>query len=408
MTAQGAERLGRRSALLLAAFDSQLKWCVSWRAALERAQFDIRIVVPDTRSAISDRQRRDAGVAALEYLPWDEVVALALTQDVVVNGLNGPLVRRLTSDLAARHPDPGPVVVTGWVGVVIEKVVAGYLDRCGADVVVVNGTTELSQYRNAARHLGLADDNLLLASMPFLSARPTPQAEHPIGSLLFADQPTVPASRDERLYVYERLLGYARRHPDRQVFVKPRHERGEDTFHRMRHHPEELLDDHDLPPNFAFVHAPIVDLLDEVDVLVTMSSTACLEAVDRGLRVALVLDLGVHERYGNHVFLDSGLLRTFDQIEADDLGEPSASWVDSYFAHSALGAPELVVKRVIELIESGQRPSRAVWASEYVKATTATAQVLRPDRTRSSLRRRVVAKLTRAARVADIRRRILG
>jgi hypothetical protein len=401
-----------RSALLLAAFDSQLKWCMSWRAALEGAQFDIRIVVPDTRSAISERQRRDAGVDALEYLPWDEMVALALTQDVVVNALNGPLVRRLTSDLAARRPEPGPVVVTGWVGVVIEKVVAGYLDRCGADVVVVNGTSELSQYRNAARHLGLADDNLLLANMPFLSAHPAPQAEHPIGSLLFADQPTVPAARGERLYVYERVLAYARRHPDRQVFLKPRHERGEDTFHRMRHHPEELLHGHDLPPNFAFVHAPIVDLLAEVDVLITMSSTACLEAVDRGLRVALLLDLGVHERYGNHVFLESGLLRTFDQIEADDLGTPSAPWVDSYFSHSAQSAPELVIRRVLELIESGQRPSHAVWASEYFTATTATARVLRPGQARSTRRARLVARLTRAGqraqRFADLRHRILN
>ncbi|MEY6567893.1 hypothetical protein AB8B12_23715 [Streptomyces sp. PGLac3x] len=30
----------------------------------------------------------------------------------------------------------------------------------------------------------------------------------------------------------------------------------------------------------------------EADLLVTMSSTACLEATDRGSRVALVLDLG--------------------------------------------------------------------------------------------------------------------
>ena len=40
----------------------------------------------------------------------------------------------------------------------------------------------------------------------------------------------------------------------------------------------------------------------------------------------LVLDLGVHERYGNHVFLNSGLLRTFADFEQDNIGHPNPDW----------------------------------------------------------------------------------
>ena len=34
---------------------------------------------------------------------------------------------------------------------------------------------------------------------------------------MFADQPTVPQTREDRLYIYQRLLAYARAHPDRQL-----------------------------------------------------------------------------------------------------------------------------------------------------------------------------------------------
>lgn len=85
-----------------------------------------------------------------------------------------------------------------------------------------------------------------------------------------------------------------------------------------------------------------------------------LEAVDHGTRVALVLDLGVHERHGNHVFLDSGLLRTFDQIDADDIGRASASFVESWFGQRSESAPVVVADRVEHLLATGRRPSHDV------------------------------------------------
>jgi hypothetical protein len=79
---------------------------------------------------------------------------------------------------------------------------------------------------------------------------------------MFADQPTVPQTREDRLYVYQRLLAYARAHPDRQVVLKPRHRIGEDTFHRMRFHPEVLLSGVRRPPTSrSTTHRSLIDLM---------------------------------------------------------------------------------------------------------------------------------------------------
>ena len=363
-------------ALLVAAFDSQLKWVAGIRDELTARGFDCAVVVPHVRSALSAGQIAAAGFAGVTAVGWGELIDRAMISDVVVCGLSGPFTLRFTVDLAARASagDPTPVVVTGWVGVIIEKITAGYLDRVGADVVAVNCVDDLEHFVTVAQQLDLRQDNLLLSGLPILGSAAAPPRTGPVRTVLFADQPTVPGPVGERRYLYRRLIDYAYAHPKRQVLLKPRHRPGEDTFHTMKHHPEDLLAGVGHPDNFRIDYRPIREILAGVDLLVTMSSTACLEAVGMGCRVGLVLDLGVHERYGNHVFLSSGLLRTFDQLIADDLGTPERSWLGSYFFDRPGTANEQIVDRVEQLLASGERPSHLVWNSAYF---TSTARYLR-------------------------------
>ena len=354
-----------RTVVFLAGFDSQLKWCARLRDEFVRRGFTARVVVPQARSALSEQQIRDAGFDRVEVLDGPGLLAAVRSSDVAVSALAGPANRSLSFALAELEPDgPGPVLVTGWVGVIIEKIIAGYLDRCGSDLVAVNSVPDLAQFRHAAGQLGLPADNLLLAGLPMLH-RATPPRGGPIRRVLFADQPTVPTSASERTFVYHALIEYAETHPDREVVLKPRHRPDEGTYHRMRHHPEQLLAGVDRPPNFAIDYTPIVEALPATDLLLTMSSTACLEALDHGCRVGLVLDLGVHERYGNHVFIDSGLLRTFAQLGRDEIGEPDPEWLAGYFFDPATSAAARVVDRTVDLLTSGVRPSRAVWTTDY-------------------------------------------
>jgi hypothetical protein len=90
-----------------------------------------------------------------------------------------------------------------------------------------------------------------------------------------------------------------------------------------------------------------------------------------------VLDLGVHERYGNHVFLDSGLLRTFSDLAEDDIGTPDPEWFASYFFEREGSAAELIADRTEEHLESGSRPSRDVWKTTYFRSAVAAHRELR-------------------------------
>lgn len=375
--------------LLVAGFDSQLKWAARLGDELARRGHRCRYVRPAGRSALSPEQIRATGVSTVQTLDRSELVTAARASDVVVLALTGPQVQDLVHALQDQ-PDvtPRPVVVTGWVGVIFEKSTSGYLDRSAADVVVVNGRRDLRAFEPVAEALGLPRDNLVLAGLPLLGPRPRPLREGPVEVVCFADQPTVPAEAAERLALYDALVRYARRHPDRRVLLKPRHRRGEDTLHHMQHHPEDLLAGRDLPVNLVFEHRPMTEVLAETDLLLTVSSTACLEALDHGCRVGLVLDLGVREQLGNHVFVDSGLLRTIDQLADDDIGTPEPDWLDQWFLGRDRAPAEIVADRVEELLGTGERPSAAALATPYHRALRDRPDLPPVSAGRSAWRRR--------------------
>ncbi|MFI7585659.1 DUF6716 putative glycosyltransferase [Spongisporangium articulatum] len=362
-----------RSALLVAAFDSQLKWAAGVRGALEQQGFSCRTVIPsDVPSGFSEQQLLDyGGASGVESLTWDQLLAQAKRVDVVVLSVQGSFVSRFCHELhewSLRTGERGPITVSGWVGVVLREVTAGYLDRCATDVIAVNSRSDERTFSAVAARLGIPTDNLVLSGLPLLagSAHHVPD-DGPIGTVLYADQPTMPSARRDRLYIYQRLVDYARAHPDRTVVLKPRTRPGEETIHRMRFHPEVLLEGVELPANFSIDYTPIVERLATLDLMLTVSSTAALEAVGAGVRTAFVSDLGVREPLGNHIFLGSGLLRTFDQISADDLGKPEPDWVDDYFVAVDDVSPVLrLAARVIELLESGdERPGEKVRRSTF-------------------------------------------
>lgn len=414
-----------RTALLVFAYDSQLKWAHALGTELAARGWACVYAVPtDVRSYVADAQERDLGVSVLRA-PWDELVDRARTSDAVVLATQGGLTSQFAQDLVERGPAAGrrdlPVVVSGWVGVIIEKIVAGYLERYASDVIAVNSRSDLRVFTDAAEALGLPTDNLLLSGLPLLPARPAAPRGGPVRTVLFADQPTVPASRADRAYVYERLVEHARRHPGRRVLLKPRHRPGEDTFHVMRHHPAQILAGRDLPPNLEIVYDPITDLLPDVDLLLTVSSTAGLESVGAGVRTAFVGDLGVHEKLGNHVLLPSGLVRTFDALDAADLdgpGEveraggagdqaphtdpltPRAAWVDDYFlggdgaagADGAADGPRTPAQRVVDRVEElvdvpgAERPLARAAATDYFRGRARVAAYRRSTRPPSRVR----------------------
>lgn len=263
-------------------------------------------------------------VTAAEFLrvmarePYD-VLVLALVGGGVQAVLHG--LRRVWEDRTDR-----PVVVTGYVGVVYEKLADGLLLRHGADLVLANSRQDADRFRQVYEGVGADASSVTEVALPFLGGAPY-TGEHEPYTVVFAAQPSVPETRRDRTYLLERLVRHARLHPGREVLLKLRSRPGEHTTHLEELPYQKLAQRLDLPPNFRLAYGNMGEVLDRTDLMVTVSSTAALESLHRRVPTVVLTDLGVREALGNHHFVGSGCLASWDQLDAGHRPVPDEEWV---------------------------------------------------------------------------------
>ncbi|MGW2840722.1 DUF6716 putative glycosyltransferase [Streptomyces sp. NPDC001493] len=290
--------------------------------------------------------------------------------DVVVLALVGGGVQAMLHGLAALGLPRRPVVVTGYVGVVYEKLADGLLLRHGADVVLANSAHDAERFRAVYEGVGADAGAVTEAALPFLGG--APHAPEPgRDTVVFAAQPSVPASRADRTYLLRRLVEHARKHPDREVLLKLRSKPGEHTTH-IEELPYQRLAERlpgGLPPNFRLVYGHMGEVLDRTDLLVTVSSTAALESLHRSIPTAILSDLGVRETLGNHHFVGSGLITSWDMLDEGLHPVPDPEWLagqgvaaDGTYATAYDGARD----KVGALLAAGELPPLAPY---YTPAT---------------------------------------
>ncbi len=248
-----------------------------------------------------------------------DVLVLALVGGGVQAMLHG--LKRVWED----RPDR-PVVVTGYVGVVYEKLADGLLLRHGADLVLANSRQDAERFRAVYEGVGADAGSVTEVALPFLGGDAY-TGEHDPYTVVFAAQPSVPASRRDRTYLLNRLLEHARRHPEREVLLKLRSRPGEHTTHIEELPYQKLAQRQDLPANFSLVYGHMGEVLDRTDLLVTVSSTAALESLHRRIPTVILTDLGIREALGNHHFVGSGCLASWDQLDAGHRPGPDPEWV---------------------------------------------------------------------------------
>ncbi|RKN08665.1 DUF6716 putative glycosyltransferase [Streptomyces radicis] len=327
-------------AVVLADSDSRWKWAaLVARQLAPKHALDARFLAGPTTP--TERQVDEAGVVpdTSRVVTYGELLddpAVAEADLLVLGTIGGTTLALIHSlgmawDGASRRP----VVVSGYVGVVYENLVDGLLLRVGSDLVLANSPHDAKLFREVYRGVGADPYTVVEAGLPFLGgSRYDPSA---VGrgerrfTVCFAVQPTVPAGRAARAGLLDKLKRHARRHPDRDVLLKPRTREGE-TSGRLERFPYRALFDElaDPPPNLSVVDGAMSDVLDRTDLLVTVSSTAAMEAIHRGIPTAILTDYGIREAHGNHFFAASGALASWAQLDEGLVPRASQAWATAH------------------------------------------------------------------------------
>ncbi|MFT4124597.1 MAG: hypothetical protein QM635_12300, partial [Microbacteriaceae bacterium] len=355
--------------LALADSDSYVKWGA---AMLDRMppEWDRALAVVASTALPTPAQL----VAALAGTSWagrTPVLTLAALRervarerpDVVVLAVRGPVVRVLVREVLAAAPAPRPVLVSGLPGVSIPATYQALYYRSQADLVLLHSRRELRAFAGLALQHRMPQ-RFALASLPFLGAGADgagADGSARVGTdIVFAAQAKVPALLRERRELVRGLVDVARTRPDRRVVLKLRGLAGDPQTHAERHPFDTLLAElAELPPNVVIDTGPMAARLESAAVLATISSTAAIEAIARGVPVLLIDDFGVSGGLINLVYTGSGLFGPVSALAGDGFAAPASDWLEDNYLHPPEDADWLIrIEEAVRRRDAGELPLR--------------------------------------------------
>ena len=348
----------------LADTDSYVKWAAALLGSLP-AGTDVELLLVETALVVSPAQQ-DAALARsgldasrVRRVAYEDLVRVLgeNAPDAVLVAARGPVVRVLAALVASL--DPRPVIVSGLPGISIPATTAAMVHRTQCDLFVLHSTREIAAFSALARQRGLTQ-RFALAGLPFASTR---QPEQPAGErtdLVFASQAIVPRERVDRLRVARLLIDAAHANPDKRVVVKERAVVGEHQTHAQRYgYPDLIRRMGPVPANLVVSTESMAHALDFAEGLVTVSSTAAIEAIARGIPVIALDTFGVDDALINTVFVGSGLLGSEDDVVRRDFRLPPTGWLAHNYFHDPGEEdwiPELA--QLVELRRAGALPAK--------------------------------------------------
>jgi hypothetical protein len=339
--------------MVVADSDSYLKWGASLLGALP-ADWGSDVIVVRNPVAPVEEQVADAVGADVDVTRLSVRSLVRRVRDdppdAVVLACTGPMARVLLARPELRE-GPRPVLVAGLPGIAVPASEKAWLQRRGVDVFVAHSHRERDEAGpvNTAVNGGGLRAQVVLARLPFLRSASTDDLDASddattsgggCNRIVFAAQAKVPVHRDERADILRSLAALGRRRPDLDVVVKVRATEGQAQTHHERHPYQDVwagmlargeVDGSEL----RFATGPMSRHLACAAGLVTVSSTAALEAIAAGVSVLILSDFGVNAAMINEVFVGSGLLGSLADLRSARLHRPDRSWAERNYLHDA-------------------------------------------------------------------------
>ncbi|MGF0117753.1 DUF6716 putative glycosyltransferase [Promicromonospora sp. Marseille-Q5078] len=359
--------------LAVADSDSYLKWAVWTLAGLRRDDGHVEASAALVRSPIAPTPEQVAAAVRGSGIPGPAVLSprglrrLVRTKrpDVVLVAATGPVAELVAREvLRATRPGRRPALVTGLPGMALPATPQGAGWRRWCDAFLVHARVETAPYVEAFARQGARPD-LVLTRLPFLDG-PAGDAPAGVRRVVLAAQAKVPASRVDRVALLDGLAGLAADGLD--VVVKLRARAGERQTHNEQHPLDALwAAEHarlGRPADaVGFVTGPMADQLTPGAALLTVSSTAGLESLARGLPTVFLADFGVGPALLNEPFAASGCLRRLDEVAATLRAggpAPDPAWLDEHYLHTAPSGLPAAVHDLARRSRTGDLPPLSV------------------------------------------------
>ncbi|GAA1846431.1 DUF6716 putative glycosyltransferase [Brevibacterium marinum] len=381
--------------------ESYLKWATQLLSSLPGIEADVYLIDSPILPTAEQIANATAGTSwaerSIPIVARTEVARIIAEHraDIVLGAATGPIVAQLF--VSAHRLEHRPALVSGLPGMGLPASNKGMNYRRLMDAFITHSFAEVAQYTHVSA-LTQVPCEIYLARLPMLRSEGIPQptdaagaseptgASQPTGAsgspasrttvtagnvprtLVFAPQAKVPESLADRESIVRALAEFASRHPGSTAVVKMRSRPGEHETHHELHSYVGILQSLRVQgvPGAECIelgYGPLDEFLVPGAALVTVSSTAALEAFDRGIPTLLISDFGVDRDLLNEAFADSGATGTLAEVAAGTIGFPTSAWLAQNYFHSDDGRLSHHLQLLATRARAGQLPNRrsAVW-----------------------------------------------
>lgn len=321
----------------IAAHDSEFKLAAKIAHQFHEKGWSTSFITTNQMLNTSQQQLIDCGVDIdqIKIIEDKQLFEHVDIYDAAMIILPGPIIERFLFKYRSyraklTHHKKRPVIATAFVGINIRNICGAFLKRASADIICVNSQADYNAYADICEQLHIDKCALRLTGLGIMPSNITPKIFNTTRKILFADQVAIPKNIKDRMILYTMLYDTALACPETQFVIKPRHRPGDVTSHKGQYAVEQFFKNKKMPANLIIDYTPIIEHFHDTDLLITISSTAAFEALAYGVKAAILADLGVDESYGNHIFLQSGLIRTLNEVAQGDIGTPDPAWLALY------------------------------------------------------------------------------
>jgi len=333
--------------LFIATTDSYIKWVNGLRLQVE-SEWPSTMFLAKTLQNPSPRQTKVAvGENAASKVKALHVLSILAwirkhKPTAIVVGATGPFLVLLRWLLNFSKQGRRAKLISGSPGVAYHLIGSPLRARAYADLILVASRREWVRLGGDLSLLG-AKTELGLTTLPFLQTHPDTERFEGNDTLVFAPQPDMPKSKEDRRRLLLELEKLKESQPDLEIRIKLRAISKEPQTHFEKYpYPEleaELVKEGKLKANtFSFVLGSISEQLRNTNAaLITVSSTAALESISTGNPTHIISDFGSSDEIATSVFEGSGIVWPIADHAVARLQKPSALWLDENYFHN----PEL-------------------------------------------------------------------
>ncbi len=220
-----------------------------------------------------------------------------------------------------------PIVISGFNGIVEPRNSHALLCRVGSDIICLNSKVVYAEFSEILRKLNYTNKTLFLTG---LAKDYSVFSSKNRNKIVFFAQPDIPKTKRERVYIIERLQELALKYKDYDICIKPRsNKKDKNITHKEIYFYQDILKELKIQ-NIHLLYNTVENILQSTKMCITIGSTVAIEAIYNNIETVILSDFGIKLEYGNHHFINSGCLMSFNEIISGKKPNINQKWKEEY------------------------------------------------------------------------------